>query len=707
MLLDLELVDGSVLHVVSDDSWLCWLDRAHRPGQYPRWYLRALQEEFDARLHPYGWDTPAYAPDAAWLPAMLLDCPSERPPICGSYTSYLTDELVLPSEVRLEARPFPMLREEIVPARFAEAGRVRWRRDPRDWFEFRTPDVFTIARDPGIVTTSLDSTWSISASVEAGEGLYLTFELPEQMVGWPVVELDAPEGTVVELICQEAHDPNGSPWLDTHFYAWSRFICREGANRLEPFDFESLRWLQIHIHDVVGVVELRGVGVRRRSFPWPQDPLVCCSEPALQRLIDAALNTIVNSAQETIVDGMGRERQQYSGDVGHVLHAVRYAFGEVRLPTRFLRTFAAGMTRDGYFLDCWPAPDRLHRIAQRQIGTTPWGPLLDHGVGFGFDCWRHYWETGDLTAPAEAYPRLLSFAGYLERLQDQDGLLPVEEIGVPTVWIDHDAYTRQRHKQCAFNLYVAAMLRHALAPLAEALGELVHVDALRRLSDEILAATIARFWDANHDLFVVNLPWINEEGEVRLCDRSLATAIRFSMCPGNQMGPALQALVEQPSMLGQSYPANASWRFEALAALGRADVVVHELRNRWAVLPSVVHNNTLQEMWEVQPDSTAQWSHCPVAPLNALFMLVAGIRPLAPGFARCEIRPQLGDLAGLDLMAYTPHGPVVFQAERIAAGHLVRVNLPTSCEGELVTGKPERLERQPLTSGGHVFEILK
>jgi hypothetical protein len=32
--------------------------------------------------------------------------------------------------------------------------------------------------------------------------------------------------------------------------------------------------------------------------------------------------------------------------------------------------------------------------------------------------------------------------------------------------MDHNAYQHQRHKMCAFNLYAAAMLGHALAPLA-------------------------------------------------------------------------------------------------------------------------------------------------------------------------------------------------------------------------------------------------
>ena len=44
-------------------------------------------------------------------------------------------------------------------------------------------------------------------------------------------------------------------------------------------------------------------------------------------------------------------------------------------------------------------------------------------------------------------------------------------------------------------------------------------------------------------------------------------------------------------------------------------------------------------------------------------MEIAGIRPVAPGFAKAEIRPQLGDLADLELTTHTPRGPIVFRAE--------------------------------------------
>jgi hypothetical protein len=71
-------------------------------------------------------------------------------------------------------------------------------------------------------------------------------------------------------------------------------------------------------------------------------------------------------------------------------------------------------------------------------------------------------------------------------------------------------------------------------------------------------------------------------------------------------------------------------------------------------------------------------------------MDVAGIRPGAPGFAKAEIRPQLGDLKELELVCHTPRGPIAFRATAQEEGHRATVTLPAGCPGELVL---------PLTEG--------
>ena len=680
--LTLEYEDGRKEIITSDQSWQVKLDRAHKPGQHKRWFLRSLQEEFDARLHPYSWDTIDFQPDSSWLSAMVLNCSPAKPASTSGYDTNDLIDRVNPAKSSLRVREIPRIREIEIPAMgLAESGVVKWKRDPDDWFDMRLPDCFDIQLQPVPYPSVIDTT-----QYAPNEGFFLTFEWEEQVVGFPYFSIEAPAGTIIDVMPQEAHALGKNLWLDSQFFGWSRFICKEGINHFETYDFESLRWLQLHIRPGAnGQIAVGDVGIRRRLYDWPHKPEVSCSEPPLQRLFEASINTLYNSCLDTCVDGMARERQQYSGDGGHQLLAVRSVLGETRLPKRFLRTFSEGQTPEGYFLDTWPAFDRLARVLQKQIDAGYWGPLLDHGVGFNFDCWYHYLETGDLAALDEVYPRLVRFAEYLETLKEPDGLVPVDDLGIPTVWMDHIAFRQQRHKQCAFNLYVAAMLQNALAPLADARGDTVNAAKFQQRGKVLLEKTVAKYWDPQRKTFVNNRPWLDEEKQPRMDDRSLATAIMFNQCPEGDTAESLRLLVEQPPEMGYSYPCNACWRYWALCRLGRSDVVIKEFRTRWATMDSVILNNTLAEDWSAQPDSGSQWSHCAVSPLFVLYSDIAGIRATAPGFTACEIRPQLADLGDLSLTYYTPQGPIRFEAEsKIGGGHEILVRVPKTCDAKLI-----------------------
>lgn len=691
--LEIEHADGRIEKIVSDATWQATVCRAWRPGQFKRWYLRALQEDFDARVYPYNWSTPDFSPSKEWIPAMALQGSPNKPALSAGYYEYMLDVGGGPTEAELRPRSIPLLSESLVPVqKLTESHRLEWVRPPQEYFEFRTPDAFRVVQEP-CATVVKPGTWKVNLDGE--RGAVLTFEFQEQVVGWPYFTIEAPAGTQVELLVHEAHQPGGPGLINSHFDSWTRFTCREGLNRFECFDFESLRWLQLHIHATKGTISISQVGARRRVFPWPNEPVLKSDEPALQRLFDASVNTLHNSAQETLVDGMARERQQYSGDGGHQLHGVHLAFGEARLPARYIATWSQGMTKDGYFLDCWPAYDRLARLVERQLDLSGWGPILDHGVGFNFDCWHHYHYTGDLEALREPYPRLLRFADYLRDLRGKDGLLPVENLGIPSVWIDHVAYKQQRHKQCAFNLYSAAALRHALAPICGAFGDTARAEAVEELGHGIERATAKKFWDGKLGLYVNNLPWLREEKVRRFCDRSLATAVLFDQIPNGRISVAVSMLAECPAEMGFSYPCNAGWRLWALAKGGRTDVIVRDFRERWATMDSVILNHTLQEDWQARPDSGQQWSHCAVAPLYVTYHGLLGLRPLTPGFKRVEWRPQLADLGELEVTAHTVQGAFRFHSRGKWGDREITIENPLACHAEIILPLAEEVPLQP------------
>ena len=681
-LLEIEEENGNRQTIISDDSWRVFLARAWRPGQYKRWYLRSLQEEFDSRLYPYGWNTVEFVVDDRWLQAMMLKGHAYEPALNASYSDYMLD--VSGSRgggCQLRQRSVPLMKETPVGVdKLSEAHLLEWRTDINDYFEFLTPNAFRTMGRPEVTDLGAHR-WRVQS--DGTNSIALTFEFSEQVVGWPFFTIRAEAGTVVELLVHEAHQIGGPALINSHFNSWTRFICRQGENTFTTFDFESLRWLQLHIHGPAGRVDLSEIGVLRRVYPWPHPAQVRCSEPNLQRLFGATVNTLHNCCQETMVDGMARERQQYSGDCGHQIHAVALTFGEQRLLARYLNTYSQGMTLDGYFLDCWPAYDRLARLMERQLHLTGWGPILDHGIGFNFDCYYYYLYTGDLTALQEPFPRLLKFFDYLKRIRTQAGLLPVENLGIPSVWIDHVAYQKQRHKQCAFNLYAAAMMEHGLKPLCHAMGDHRTANEASQVGGEILRATVRAFWSESHALFINNLPWLQEEKHIRTCDRSLATAVLYDQCPFGQNKAAVAALADCPEEMGFSYPANAGWRLWALAKAGRGDLLLKDLRERWASMASVLLNNTLQEDWEVKPDSSSQWSHCPVVPLYILQMNLVGVQVLEPGAKKIRIWPQLAGLQNLDTTLHTALGPIHFRTQGQGGKRNLSIRIPAAMEAEI------------------------
>jgi hypothetical protein len=583
-----------------------------------------------------------------------------------------------------------MMREHPVAVeRLVEAYTITWKRPPEEYFDVLTPDAFTAA--PLAISPDAPQPWKVE--LDGATARALTFSFRDQHVGFPYFTIDAAAGTVVELMVQEGHTPGGPPLLNSHFHAWARFTCSGGEQTFQTLDYEAARWIQLHIHGPRGPVTIRNVGMLRRVFPWPREPHATVNEPALQRLVDACVNTLYNSAQETAVDGMGRERQQYSGDGAHQLHAVYMSLGEPRLPARFLSTFSQGLMLEGYFFDCWPAYDRLARVMERQLDLTNWGPLLDHSIGFGFDCFHHHLYTGDSAAVWEPFTRYQRFVRYLHSIRNADGLLPVTDLGLPAVWIDHVAYQHNKplHKQCAFNLYAAAMLQHAFAPVARALGEEQWASFAETLGSEILAAAQQKFWSAQEGLFVVNRPWLASGEEPRLCDRSLATAVLFNQCPGGDSRRAIEALATPPAHMGISYPANACWRYWALARGGRTDVILRDLRERWATMASVIQNNTIFENWTAAPDSGDLWSHCAVVPLYLLTMGIAGIRPTAPGFARCAIRPQPADLEGFAVTVPAPPGPIIMECAGVKGNRRIQLSVPQGCIADLILDAREQV----------------
>ncbi len=664
----IENPDGSEQTICSDDTWYVKIDRSQKNGNYKRWYLRSLQEECDMRL----WDE-------AWLCNNdITNCVAARvysedytaPSIALPYCEYMSDSMNVDSfgESSLKMREIPMLREIIVPAeRKLDDCCIHWKNSPEDWFQFRMEGAYSSVEE---------QLYEEFTEIPDGKGVLLTYVFHEQMVGFPIVEIEADDGTIVEVMTQESHDESKKILLDTYYFTWSRFICKQGINRFEAFDYESVKYLQLHIHG--GRARVKNISLRRRIYDWTNHVRIESSDSNVQRVMNAAVNTLYNNSLEIMADGMGRERQQYMGDLGHQLNALRYCFGEVKMSERVLTSFSYGQTFDGYYMDCWPGFDRCNRIYQRMIGLTEWGPIIDHGVQFVIECWKQFLFDGNSDFLGKVYKGIIRFCKYIDRLRSGGNTVPVENLGVEYVWIDHNAYKKQCHKECAFNLYIIGMLKQAVLPMLEALGK--DDSYIRQLITTLEKGVNERFWDG--ETFVCNLPWIELEGKKLYCDRSLASAIVFDIKPECHKRSA-EILANCPENLGISYPANAYWRYKALIKMGYSEVFFNEIKTIWANMTSVIKNNTLQEMWNICEDTTFELSHAPTNPLHLIYTDVLGLEILEAGCRKIRVNPRNDFSVNLKFRAYTPCGYIDYCKNGNEVTVIVSENY---CESKLEAG---------------------
>lgn len=633
--------DEGDLPLATNESWNVRIDRSRPAGRHRRWYLRSLQEAVDFREHDSGWCQPEGSFTRAYPARVLGD--GGQPSVRTGYGDYATDIVrPRPEDTSLADRQIPLMQETIIEGQWSTVETLRWRVPPADWFENRVPNPAEVVR-----------AW------QPGDWTMVRANWDRIRIGFPRIRVIAPPGTRGYWTIAEAHEPSEQPLADHQFFAWSEFTCGTGVTEFEAMDYDAGQTLQVMVEAPPERVQFLHVGLRDRQYAWPEIPTLTVDDPIYQQVIDANLNTLRNSAQDSIVDGMARERQQYAGDGSQQLEWTRLLFGDIRLSERFLRVFGQGQWRDGMFSDSWPGADRLMRKWQTAVGVSFWGSLVDHGVGYVHDLVRHTEHTGDWSLLEELAPRVDDFGRFLLTIWDGHEFWPPEG-GEYRVWMDHDAYPAEAGRKLAFQTYIAYVADQWLTLLhgsdvSSGPWERVYEHALTavggyRTEDGALAADGA--FDDRTLAMALGLP-----GSLLLNERSLRAHLR--------------------STPNRSYPANAHWPYQVLASDEEVDWMRDEIHQRWHPMASIARG-TIQEHWRAETDSRSLMSHCATAPIAGLIRAVVGFRLTSVGGGSFALRPHLGGLNRVRVVLHVLAGPIDITIHRHEGGLVGEIRKPST-----------------------------
>ena len=128
-----------------------------------------------------------------------------------------------------------MLENEVDIKQLTEAFRITWKQPVENYFDMLVPGAYEAEKMDALPAFKEGS---VTVDPEGDKAALLTFEFEEHSVGFPYFTIDAPEGTIIEMLVHEAHKPGNEVIFNSHFNAWTRFTCKEGVNTFKTFDYE-------------------------------------------------------------------------------------------------------------------------------------------------------------------------------------------------------------------------------------------------------------------------------------------------------------------------------------------------------------------------------------------------------------------------------------------------------------------------------------
>lgn len=409
--------------------------------------------------------------------------------------------------------------------------------------------------------------------------------------------------------------------------------------------------------------------IRQRVLHYPFDDEAATFDSSNSAL-DAVWELCRHSMKATsfcsvYVDG-DRERTPYEGDV-YINQLSHYAADREYTLARY--TFE-------YLLDhhTWPTEWRFHF------------PLI---------AWADYMYTGNLDALAANYDTMKEFLR-IDRERTSDNLLkgwpnngtrdPSDLIDWPRSPNDEaDGYVQTDYSN-VINAFHFRDLQ-IMAEVAELLSKPSDASDFSNRADKIKKAFNDVFWDPETKQY--------KDGETT--PHASAHANFFPIAMGltpPSMSSVMDYLKTTRTILGRTerMPCSvygAQYYLEALFEGGEEDYAISlmadadpDRKRHWTNMMTEGSTITM-EAWGQEFKGNQDWNHAwGAAPGNIIPRYVLGLKPIAPGFAKAEIKPQMGTGSRSDGLTTargtipTIRGPVTIDAKNSPTSFKLRVKIP-------------------------------
>jgi hypothetical protein len=642
----------------TDTSWRCSKNTEYRssPGAWS-----SIPDVLDGRLCPLDWTTPVFD-DATWEPAVTVDG--------NTWGALQPRSLPLPRETELTGMkllPYGQPLKDALPLPLGKAG---------------------------------------TAAV--------IVDLGRMAMAYPVMELEADEGSVVQL--QYALRCRDGRPFETYGIG-TTYTARAGRQRFVAADQWCARYVTITCTS--GRIKILGLKMIDRRYPFERVGSFTCSDPLLTSLWEMAVNTI-EAVSDDAYGSDARERNEWLQDPAQpnfITTRVALAgpgsdgkkvFADPRLLKNLLRHAALAQLRDGRLLATFPTdrgPEDCHYVIEDY--ACQWVEALK----------LYFDATGDREFLREMWPTLTRQMQWFLEHRTPRGLLLAREYASfdnPLAYITCEGAT--------MNAYFYQALMDA-DYLGRALTENPQADIYAKAAVELTAAYNKQFWNeaegAYHSAFIgEKILGPTAHAQLLALDRGLVPKERMAAArkwllanyknPGSfhcGTNPDFERMIAQKA--GLNMPVTYYWMLQELYRMDSAAMdqeAVSEMRRRWG--PMVRHQQdagTLSESFvdENGNGATESCHNYGAVPAYFLSSFLLGVRLDGPVWKKTILlEPRLGDLAFAEGVVVTEHGPVPVSWRKSNDGKTLTFNFTVPLGVHATLRLPKLSEAPSLTFNG-------
>ncbi len=557
-----------------------------------------------------------------------------------------------PNHIRLGWRDLAPLTENTVrPAKLVTAGYL-----PTQKLAAGDP-LFGKAIDAETRVVNAQAFDAASGTVRSAEptgGAYLIYDFEQEFYGSPVLEIDAPEGGVLDIVYGETLEdgrlqafypfeckPRARTAADGTTYV-DRTILRAGHNTVDiRLQERGGRIVELLFRNFGGKLILREFSIEDRVYPGTEaaEQAFHSDDAYYNALWKMCVHTVAHCAGDHIIDCPWREQAFWINDavVSGLYNLLLNQ--DPRMVRHGFELALDGFEKFGDMPAVYPAGDPLFFPSMPALWILA---MADY-----------YMYTGDESIRTQYADAIDAVMSEYDRLGHGELLVPNHE-----EWWN---FIDLGYADAGVEIKGHSALLNALRMAAYQAGAMLHTNPVRQtyyreLGERLGKALVALLWDEKHQYFHdSDRPGFGAE------THSVHTPALLLCC---NLLPELHQAFARNLVDAEAIPAEPyfqRYRLEALALTGQFAAAEATIRTLWKKMV----DSKSPTLWEIALKGPKRrgisqslchaWA---AAPVSYALRSLAGVRPLKPGYVEFSFVPSPGVCGKFECRIPTPQGEI-------------------------------------------------